>query len=779
MRRAVIPAVLLAALLCWLAWPRAAAFEPNPAVGTGVGSSAAESLTGGGPEQHRDAVIHDDLRELATDTEDQPRTETATAVTARLRVRALHAETRAPIAGLGLLAYPYGQKIYPTAWDAVTDAGGYAVFPAVQPGAVQFSPQPTRGRVEVEAGVTNEVDLLFTPAFEVTGCVTDASGAPVRGAGVYVGHHYGTAEGVSRITEADVQGRFRLTAYAAVVYVHAWHPGHAPSITHAVGAAKGADLELVLSGRFGTLEGGIEDPDGRPVAGAEVQVRASVTHLPKPKHAKDSDWFWTRTVRAHTGAAGRFRCTHLPPGKAWVMVRKADFAQLWQQVEIAAGDTTTVTFELRRGVVVHGKVLDTNGRSVGGARIEVGNPESSYLQVARSATNGSYEVRGVAIGTSEIRATHPDYVAAFGSLKYAGRTDKVHHDFELASASAIRGRLTDYLGQPIAGCAIHLSEASRGTSSQRVVTDADGRFAFGQLARATYRVAARKGGAELATAVCKAPGEVALELLPSRKPSGFFVGRIHTAARQPVRAGRVWCSTQRGTYKSAKVDGEGRFRLGPLAPGGYKLNFQNEQHPGFRLGGASQTFVVRAEEERDLGTFAAPAAAPLELRFRGKVDAKSAYYKIARIEGGHAADSGQRRPIGLGKPIAVKSLRAGSYLLRAWGERVLPKQVEFQVFEGTNNELEVELEPGEPVQFYVDVPKDTPPPQWGHVVIYSKADAARPIAETTLYRRYAQPVALAPGDYTVRVLAPGLFGGRNFNVGEGGTTVAIELSKAR
>lgn len=97
----------------------------------------------------------------------------------------------------------------------------------------------------------------------------------------------------------------------------------------------------------GSVAGSVVDPDGRPVANAEILLTQAASV----------------TARARTDAAGRFRADQLPSGRYDVRVALEGFRADTQSVEVADGETREVNVRLRlsalsESVVVSASQLD-------------------------------------------------------------------------------------------------------------------------------------------------------------------------------------------------------------------------------------------------------------------------------------------------------------------------------------------------------------------------------------------------------------------------------------
>src|SRR5258708_24756701 len=92
---------------------------------------------------------------------------------------------------------------------------------------------------------------------------------------------------------------------------------------------------LACAGIFGNVRGIVHDPDHRPVAGAQVTLRAA--------HA---DW----SQMASTTAGGEVEFGAVPAGEYRVTVSREGFAPVEERVTLAAGSAPVLHFQLTLAV---------------------------------------------------------------------------------------------------------------------------------------------------------------------------------------------------------------------------------------------------------------------------------------------------------------------------------------------------------------------------------------------------------------------------------------------
>ncbi|MCP3920142.1 MAG: carboxypeptidase regulatory-like domain-containing protein [bacterium] len=240
------------------------------------------------------------------------------------------------------------------------------------------------------------------------------------------------------------------------------------------------DLEVTLGG---VLEGSVRSTEGKPLAGALVRTTYAPSTSDFPdgfvRHGAnvwrlDSD---SRVAgdhpishrRVHTGAAGSYRLTSLPPGRHRVEVIAAGLSfDRREEVRVADGETTTLEHELARAGTIEG--LEPGGGYLGVAPAGEQRP----VHLAILSRGGSFRFPGLAPGAYEIARYHSDTTIERVPLVTvqveAGRTTWV--DLREAERPIhYAGRLLDPFG-PLAGVTVEASYR------HRLVTDEQGRFEF-------------------------------------------------------------------------------------------------------------------------------------------------------------------------------------------------------------------------------------------------------------------------------------------------------------
>ncbi|MCU1274933.1 MAG: TonB-dependent receptor, partial [Bryobacterales bacterium] len=89
---------------------------------------------------------------------------------------------------------------------------------------------------------------------------------------------------------------------------------------------------LAFASIFSDVKGIVHDPDHRPIAGAQVALRAA-----------NSEW----SKATATGANGEFEFAAVPAGEYRVVVNRDGFAQIDERVMIGTGAAPVLHFQLK------------------------------------------------------------------------------------------------------------------------------------------------------------------------------------------------------------------------------------------------------------------------------------------------------------------------------------------------------------------------------------------------------------------------------------------------
>ena len=604
-----------------------------------------------------------------------------------------------PAAGIEVRVHSWdGPDPYLHVRSARTGADGTALLEGLPPGRADLRGPGGFGRTAIiERGERSELSLRIRRGVLVEGVVVDGEGVPVEGAAVVLET---MTEGGAVLALSGADGAFSIGSVDPHTRLGARAPGRAPSAIHRVDAAKGATvrLRMVLPGPGGAIEGRVLSPDGRPVAGARVQVRPE---------------FWYRQVvledgtptvpqagfEVRTDRRGAFRFDGVEPGRSQVRVRTERLAPGEATVEVVAGQVTPLDFRLGPGAILEGTVKDRTGAPVEGANVRAHGPGEFLGSFASTDAGGRYRLEGLAPGSVLLAAEKDGRGKASATVEVAADAP-ARWDPVLDAGSILAGRVLAPDGSPRAGWAVHARTAEPGSSWQdSAVTGVDGSFLIRNCWSAGLRVEVRPrvpGGSFadfpslVLTEVNPGAGELLITVPEENLPTAFLAGAVVDGAGKPLGGAQV--AVARGVdfstpYRFADPE-TGRFRVGPLPPGDWEVTISAKGLPPVSLGRRR----LEAGDEVDLGVIALREGGTVEARIR-REDGKPLnrpWGEVLAGDGAVAAQFHSEGGVGRAGPVAP-----GSYLLRVEetvsAEETLLALVPVEVRAGERTSVDVTL----------------------------------------------------------------------------------------
>ena len=506
-------------------------------------------------------------------------------------------------------------------------AAGYLALATSRPQAGQEGP----GRPQ--AGHEGPAVLPLERAARLAGRVVDEAGRPVAGAEVvaevrFLRQHQAHSEVKTR-SRAD--GGFELAEIvAAEAYtVTADAEGFAPTavVTRTAGGrqpagrAGGPEIaarpappaaaagpaapalpdptSLLLVLRAGaSAVGRVADAEGRPVAGAEVELQ----RMGWPPRRLPREGLYS----TQTGDTGAFLLSHLPPDRYQLSVLHPGFAPAQTVgIDLAAGASRSDlgTVILLPGTAISGRVVDGRDQPVAGARASLtltrglravsweSAADHAFSPSLETGEDGAFRFPDLLPGDAfELQVAKTGYLPVSEHRVAAPTREPLR--IELRAAKTLEGRVLDADGGPVAGAQVidlRANVAAFNGSSWRSVTngssatDAEGRFTLGNLApgRLDLQVNARGYPIRQVPGVM-IPDQGDPERLDIVLPRGALLeGRVAHEDGTPV-AGAQLAAVPRavervlglwadGNATNGVADGDGRYQLQGLATGTYAV----------------------------------------------------------------------------------------------------------------------------------------------------------------------------------------------------------------
>jgi len=498
--------------------------------------------------------------------------------------------------------------------SARSDAEGRASFDGLAPGTYLVSGRSSvQEFVELEAGRTQRLELVFRPGVDVNVLVLDDAGTPVPGASVWLSSYGNSSDGVE-VGRSDARGRLWLGEVEDGQSVAAWARGHAPSAQATVHGAAHSELELVLRLRPGPrgLRGRVRDGAGLGLAAARVEVGAAYPGV--LEFDDGSQHTGPPPRRVCTEADGRFALDGLEPGPLEVRAYAAGHAP----GRVVAQDAD-VELVLAPEARVAGHVRRADGRAAAGVEVIGSNGELGEV-TTRTASDGSFTLGGLRAGARELRAVDAQLGTVRATLALVSGTETPWEPV-LASGPSLAGHVRDEHGNALVGwqvAAVKLEHV--GLWLRDAHTDAAGAFELVNCPAGAFLLAVRSpddpwGEPALLTGEFQ-PGARGLELVvpDAALPTARVTGRVlDSAGNVPAGASVVLAPGPRTGGVPVPLAADGRFRLGPTRPGPGVLTIWTRDHAPLE----TAEFTLRAGQELDLGTFLLEPPGYLEVLARG------------------------------------------------------------------------------------------------------------------------------------------------------------------
>lgn len=467
--------------------------------------------------------------------------------------------------------------------------GGYA------PAILELDPLEPKYYVGFEA--------VLRPGQRGVGRVVDPDAAPVAGAEVELTPAARAHENPSwwdddrpRLLTADdgrfevpdlVSGRYRLTVAAR---------GFAPLEVDGleIGETASTDLGIFTLTPGAVLEGRVEDPAGRPVAGAEAWIDLGrVSRLLTRRE----------TVVRATDRAGRFVFEDLPPGEEiGLTVRKRGFVPT-DRITVAVPAAEPVTVVLAPAGRVTGTVLGPDREPVAGAEVEIGpdDPDERARRGSRDRTDaeGRFALEDVPAGTVALTVRAPAYLEyrlADHEVTPGEPDDPL--EIVLERGAVVHGTLTAAGGEPVPGASVRVlsrQETRRGDlrPGSEVQTDAEGGFRVEGVPPGPASVIARRGKHHhVERKIEVRPGDQRVDLVFG--PGYTVSGRVVDGGGRPVADARVGLQPlgYLADADEATTD-DGRFTYHDVPAGRYEV-------AAWRRGFAAATSDPFEVDDRDV-----------------------------------------------------------------------------------------------------------------------------------------------------------------------------------
>jgi hypothetical protein len=261
----------------------------------------------------------------------------------------------------------------------------------------------------------------------------------------------------------------------------------------------------------------VRDEEGRPIAGAEIEVTGDD---PLP-------------VGARAGADGVATLRRLA-GTRWLVVARARGFEEVAQRGVREGERPKIV--LRRLGALFVSVRMPDGSAARGAKVHIAGAQLWPARVADVDDRGEVRIGALAAGSYALRATRGDLASPIELGVPVARAEEKQVTLELRPGVVLGVRVTDGEGDhadAIRGARVTLTEAGVSPFPVEAVTDASGRARLGPVAPGDLAVAARADG-YVARGAIQVPTPAPQELRVALSRAGVLAGRVVDARGFPV-----------------------------------------------------------------------------------------------------------------------------------------------------------------------------------------------------------------------------------------------------
>ncbi len=466
--------------------------------------------------------------------------------------------------------------------DVVTGPDGDAVLALEAPGVAEVRiDELDRRSVDLSAVAETVVEFALDAALRIEGTVEDATGVPVAGAMVEAIRHadWPVPDRRCVVATSDAEGRFVTTCVGGPWVLRAQRAGQASALV-APGSGDGAVLgdgrarvRLVLEPPAVTVRGRVFRDDGSAVSAGHVTLLTARTTRPDLGTGRSID-------SARVAADGAFEVHARCGGAAELRVSVPDCGPQRVTLTLPEEGEIDVVARVSPAARLEGRVLDTDGTPVPGARVRACEPgRADALTETRARPDGTFALGGLPSTTPLIVfALSPLHETERFSVPALGQPVS-EHDFALVPLAVIRGRLVRADGTPLPRWRVEVRVRGERTQRDPVMVDADGAFVVGvqhgvgaQLfaipVASTLRVSLAGGAVVSPTGATARTFVVAA----SDEPSAYVVGRLLLPS--DVSPAGVAVFPFDGTTRGRNLHrngADGSFTLGPLPPRSYRI----------------------------------------------------------------------------------------------------------------------------------------------------------------------------------------------------------------
>ncbi len=391
--------------------------------------------------------------------------------------------------------------------DRRTDKNGFYEFTTLKPGSYKLEAFAKGFAKEVknpvnlaEGGGPVQTDFSLKEGLTITGIVVDGEGKPVADAKV-TANSYSVQSPVSSDTRSAKDGTFEILGLPPGKYsLTAQAPGFVEG-KKPLAQAGDTKVAIVLQ-RQGGVEVQVLGRHNRPLRSYHLELR----------QVFEGQKVYGKTgvpeVDVRNARQGRYVMTGIDPGKTYCFrVEARGYAMTFSEpFKVELGKPMPfVVVRLTQGGSIRGRVVDSTGKPVPGARVETMSneyqdnaftkmfapliPQQHSRVSAVTNKKGEYFLRLVMPQTYQLKVSHPEYPTTYRkNIQVAeGQTVQVP-DIILPVGVVVYGVAYDPAGRPIQGGKVTMQGDQGVQFGADTITDDQGRFQFPPAPPGTYKL---------------------------------------------------------------------------------------------------------------------------------------------------------------------------------------------------------------------------------------------------------------------------------------------------
>ncbi len=391
------------------------------------------------------------------------------------------------------------------------------------------------------------------------------------------------AEGVYRVTFHDNTGTY------------AEHKTTEMTVTDG-STTSGINAQLVLGG---DIAGTVTNASSTPVENIKVTVYV----------LNDNSWDWLDSTS--TDNVGYYKFTALKPGTYHLRFSDNNWPKFYQEeyynnaatldagtdVQITAGNTTSISNVLNEGGHIIGTVIDENNQPLEGINVEAyylwNGDYWGWQAYSHTDSNGQYDLKGLSSDEYALKFSSSTHITEYYTDAFdrdnatkiavlAGKTT-TNINAQLAPGGFISGTVTDINANLLQNIRVKVYDIN-GHWQNSTYTDSDGNYTLGGLNTSSYKllfeqpdwdnvVYAPKTVTEIQVTVGQTTSGINVQL----GAAGHITGIVTDKDNKPLSEVQVTAFQQQGNVWShiqdTRTDDMGYYVLTGLGTGNYQVEF--------------------------------------------------------------------------------------------------------------------------------------------------------------------------------------------------------------